>query len=133
MTGSPDPRRFLSVRLGPLIVAVVVTGLLVFVACFMLWHHLGGGAWRGEVRVMDAVLLAPQRLDLGVASCNGAPRVSLRETDVDVQVEVLAFSTPFRGGDECDDHVEVYLREPLGDRGVVDNHTGQAVSVRTVR
>ena len=133
MTSSSGSRGFLSGRLGPIIIAVLVTGLVVFVACFAVWLNLGGGAWRGEVRVMEAVLLAPQRLDLGVASCNGAPRVSLRETDVDVQVRVMSFSTPFRGGNECDDHVEVYLREPLGDRVVVDRHTGQVVSVRTVR
>ena len=133
MTTDSGSRGFLSGRLGPIIVAVVVTGLVVFVACFAVWLNLGGGAWRGEVSVMEAVLLAPQRLDLGVASCNGAPRVSLRETDVDVQVRVMSFSTPFRGGNECDDHVEVYLREPLGDRVVVDRHTGQIVSVRTVR
>ena len=131
--GSSEIRqRFLSGRLGPLI-AVVLTALVVFVACFMAWHNLGGGAWRSDVRVMEAVLLAPKRLELGVASCHGAPRVSLRETDVDVQVKVLAFSTPFHGGNDCDDHVEVYLREPLGDRVVVDKHTGQIVSVRTVR
>ena len=133
MTNSSGSRGFLSGRLGPIIVAVVVTGLVVFVACFAVWLNLGGGAWRSEVRVMEAVLLAPQRLDLGVASCNGAPRVSLRETDVDVQVKVIAFSTPFHGGNDCDDHVDVYLREPLGDRVVVDRHTGQAVSVRTDR
>ena len=133
MTSSSGSRGFLSGRLGPIIVAVVVTGLVVFVACFAVWLNLGGGAWRSEVRVMEAVLLAPQRLDLGVASCNGAPRVSLRETDVDVQVKVIAFSTPFHGGNDCDDHVDVYLREPLGDRVVVDRHTGQAVSVRTDR
>ena len=133
MTSSSGSRGFLSGRLGPIIIAVLVTGLVVFVACFAVWLNLGGGAWRGEVRVMEAVLLAPQRLDLGVASCNGAPRVSLRETDVDVQVRVMSFSTPFRGGNECDDHVEVYLREPLGDRVVIDRHTGQVVSVRTVR
>ena len=89
----------------------------------MVLHHLGGGAWRSDVRVDEAWLLAPQRLELIVASCNGAPRVSLRETDVDVQVKVKSFSTPLRGGDDCQDAVTVYLREPLGDRDVVDEHT----------
>ena len=106
-------------RRGPLVGAVVVAALVVFVACFMVWHHLGGGAWRSDVRVDEAWLLAPQRLELIVASCNGAPRVSLRETDVDVQVKVKSFSTPLRGGDDCQDAVTVYLREPLGDRDVV--------------
>ena len=133
VTSRSGSRGFLSGRLGPLIVAVVVTGLLVFVACFAVWHNLGGGAWRSEVRVVEAVLLAPKRLELLVASCHGAPRVSLRETGGEVQVKVVAFSTPLRGGDDCLDSVEVYLREPLGDRSIVDKHTGQVVSVRTVR
>ena len=37
-------------------------------------------------------------------------------------------------GDHCDDSVEVSLQEPpLGDRVVIDMHTGQVVSVRTYR
>ena len=131
MTNSSGARGFLPGRLGPLIAAVVVTALLVFVACVMVWHHLGGGAWRSEVRVDKAWLLAPERLELIVSSCNGAPRVSLKETDVDVQVTVQSFSTPLRGGDDCQDHVNVYLREPLGDRAVVDKHTGRVVKVTT--
>ncbi len=136
MTNGSDSRGFLSGRVGPVIVAVVVTGVVVFVACFMVWHNLGGGAWRSEVRVMEAHLLdpdRPDRLTLDVASCNGAPRVSFRKTDVDVQVKVIAFSTPFHGGGDCGDRVDVYLLEPLGDRVVVDMHTGQVVSVRTDR
>ncbi len=123
-------------RLGPVIVAVVVTAVVVFAACFMVWHNLGGGAWRSEVRVMEAHLPdpdRPDRLTLGVASCNGAPRVSFRKTDDDVKVKVIAFSTPFHGGEDCMDAVDVYLQEPLGDRVVVDKHTGQVVSVRTDR
>ncbi len=137
MTNSSGSRGFLSGRLGPIIIAVLVTGLVVFVACFAVWLNLGGGAWRGEVSVMEVQLRypdRPDRLSLAVASCNGAPRVSLfRETDIDVQVKVIAFSTPFHGGNDCRDVVEVTLREPLGDRVVVDRHTGQLVSVRTVR
>jgi len=53
----------------------------------------------------------------------------LKETDVDVQVRVIAYSTPFHGGDDCRDSVTAYLREPLGNRVVVDKHTGQRVSV----
>ena len=123
-------------RLGPIIVAVVVTAVVVFVACFWVWVNLGGGAWRSEVKVMEAHLLdpdRPDRLTLGVASCNGAPRVSFRKTDVDVQVKVIAFSTPFHGGEDCMDGVDVYLQEPLGDRVVIDRHTGQIVNVRTDR
>ena len=134
MTSSSGSRGFFSGRVGPIIVAVVVTAVVVFVACFMVWHNLGGGAWRGGVSVMRAQLLSPNELSLGVGSCNGNPEVSLlRETDVDVQVKVIAFSTPFHGGEDCRDGVKVDLREPLGDRVVIDMHTGQVVSVRTGR
>ena len=130
MTNTPGSRGFLSGRLGPIVVAIVATALLVFVACFMVWYHLGGGAWRGGVSVMGARLDAPDRLALAVASCNGNPSVSsLKETDVDVHVRVIAFSTPLHGGDDCEDSVTAYLGEPLGDRVVVDKHTGQRVSV----
>ena len=132
MTSSYGTRGLLTGRLGPLIIAVVITGLLVFVACFMVWHHLGGGAWRSEVSVKSASLLSPDRLELIVASCHGAPQVSLEETDVDVQVKVISFSTPLRGGMDCLDIVQGHLREPLRDRIVVDKHTGQSVTVRIV-
>lgn len=134
MTNGSGSRGFFSGRVGPIIVAVVVTGVVVFVACFMIWHNLGGGAWRGGVSVMRAELRSPSKLALGVGSCNGNPEVSLlRETHVDVQVKVIAFSTPFHGGDDCQDGVQIDLREPLGDRVVIDKHTGQVVSVRTDR
>ena len=66
--GYKDPipkkhRRLRSVQqsryLVSLLVAIVVTGILVFVSCFMAWFHLGGGAWRNEVAVVDAELRSP--------------------------------------------------------------------------
>ena len=74
-------------------------------------------------------MAAPDRLILTFASCHGAPRVLMsRETDVDVQVKVIAFSTPFHGGLDCLEFIKVYLEEPLGDRDIVDLHTGQTFS-----
>ena len=129
MTGSSGSRGSLSGHLGLIVVAVVVTGLAVFVACFMVWYHLGGGAWRSGVSVSDAKLGAPHTLILTVDSCLGAPRVAqLQETDVDVQVKVIAFSTPMHGGADCQESVKAYLEEPLGDRMVVDKHSGRIVS-----
>ena len=52
----------------------------------------------------------------------------LQETDVDVQVKVIAFSTPMHGGADCQETVNAYLEEPLGDRMVVDKHSGRIVS-----
>ena len=132
MTSNSGSRRFFSGRLGTIIVTAVITGLLVFMACFMVWHHLGGGAWRGSVSVYRALFVPPDQLILSVASCNGNPEmIFVRETEVDVQVEVIAFSTPWIGGDDCADQVNLRLAEPLGDRIVVDKHTGQSVSVST--
>ena len=128
MTDNSGSRGSLSGHLGLIVVAVVVTGLVVFVACFMVWYRLGGGAWRSGVSVSDAKLGAPHTLILTVDSCQGAPRVAqLQETDVDVQVRVIAFSTPFHGGTDCQELVEANLEEPLGDRMVVDKHSGRIV------
>ncbi len=133
MTDSSGSRRFLSRRLGRLAIAAVVLLFTGFVAAFLAWLLLGGGVWRSEVRVVEAELRSPDTLALVVDSCNGDPEVSLlRETDVDVQVKVVASSTPLRGGRDCLDVVEVQLQEPLGDRVVVDKHTGQSVSVGTI-
>ena len=129
MAYGSGPTGFLSFRLIPVIVAVMMTGLLVFVACLMVWYNLGGGAWRSGVSVRDVKMAAPDRLILTVASCHGAPRVLMsRETDVDVQVKVIAFSTPFHGGLDCLEFIKVYLEEPPGDRDIVDLHTGQTFS-----
>ena len=124
----------MSVGLGHLICTVVVTGLVVFVACVCFWYNFAGGGWRGAVTVDGATYLYPYGLSLGVGSCLGSPEVSLlRETDVDVQIKVIAFSTPFHGGRDCAEGVAVRLQEPLGDRIVVDGHTGQRVNLRGVR
>ena len=78
ITSRSGSRGLLSGRLGTTIVAVVVAGLLVFVACLMVWYHVGGGAWRSEVRVMEAWLLSPDRLEL--AACDEGTRLQLIAT-----------------------------------------------------
>ena len=118
---------FLSDRMWLLIVSAIASGLLVIMGC-------GGDAALGEVRevsVMEAELLAPDRLIFIVASCNKDPEMSLlRETDVDVRVRVTAFFAPSLSDQDCQDSLEVQLQEPIGDRLLVDDHTGQLVSVR---
>ena len=114
-----------------LVVAVAVTALVVFAACFLAWYYLGGGVWRSEVEVVKAVDLSPQRwLPIEVDSCVGAPSphvLSLRETDDEVQVEVVVFSTPFQGCVPVPVSVDVPLRAPLGGRSVVSK--GQVVPI----
>ena len=101
---------------------------MVFVSCFLAWFHLGGGAWRSAVGVVDAELRSPDGLVLIIASCNGGPGVTLLETDIDVQVKAVAYSTPLHGGDDCLDFVGPRkLQEPLGNRAVIDTHTGRIV------
>ena len=113
-----NTRGLLSGRLGPIAIAVVATALLVFVACFLAWHHLGGGAWRSAVPVVDAELRSPQGLVLIIDSCNGGPGVTLTETDIDIQVKAVAYSTPLRGRAECLDLVgPSHLQIATGESG----------------
>ena len=114
-----------------LVVAVMVSGSLVFVACLVSWFVLGGGVWRSEVSVVGAELHSPDKLVLDVASCNGAPEVTLLETGADVKVKAIAFATPFRSSGDCLGAVgPLQLKEPLGDRAVIDERTGQSLSVK---
>ena len=131
MTNSSGIRGFLAGRRGPLVIAVGVTALVVFVACSMVWYHFGGGAWR-EVSVVEARLNSPKGLELVIATCS-EPRVSLWERDVDVQVGAMSVSGPRQGDLVCRVRVEFDLLEPLGDRAIVDQHTGQVVNVMTAQ
>lgn len=124
--------RFLSGRRGRLYIAAVAIGSLALAVWLFFLVGDGGYAWRrAGVSVYEAHSLPPNRLDLIVNSCNRNPEVSLlRETDVDVQVKVVAPPhLSLLGGLDCQDAVVVQLREPLGDRVLIDRHTGQSVSV----
>ena len=82
-----------SSRPGRLAIAVALLGLLAFVA--VPWFCRGVGAWRSEVRVMEAHLHSPTRLEFYVGSCQGSPEVSLfREADTEIQVKVVAWISP---------------------------------------
>ena len=104
------------------------------VACFMVWYHVGGGAWSGKTHVEKARLISQDTLLLSVVSpgCRGVPHFTvLRETEVDVQVAFRVYNAPLRGGDDCLRDVELRLSEPIGSRDLVDMHTGQTVSLST--
>ena len=105
-------------------------GLLSILVWLFVFIGRGGHRSGGEVEVVEAMLHSPQKLELIVASCNRNPKASLlRESDVDVQVRVKADSDFRLGEGDCLDGVEVHLQEPLGDRTVIDKHTGKSVSV----
>lgn len=113
------------------LVPAIALGLAVLVG----WMLFVGVTWRGPVPVLAAESRQPDRLALIVDSCQANPEVSLlRESSKKVEVEVIATKT-FRlrgGGNDCQDLVEVQLQEPLGDRTVVDLHSGKAVSVTKI-
>ena len=88
MTLGWGSRYSLFTRLGLLICTVLVTGLVVFVACVWVWYNFAGGGWRSAVTVNGATYRYPDRLALNVASCHAGPEVSLlRETDHEVEVK----------------------------------------------
>ena len=111
------------------------------------WLRVSGGAFselvdvvhvvndankgRQEVRVKEAWLQFPDLLVLSADTCNENPEVwVLQQTEADVQVLMSADAFPFRQSyPDCVEAIAVQLREPLGDRVVVDQHTGRAVSV----
>ncbi len=132
-TNSPGSRRFLSSRLGRLCVflyiAAVVMGSLAFSDWLFTFIGNGGYTWRIGVTVAEARFSAPNRLVLSsIGVCGKNPEVSrLVETDVDVQVAMVADATPFLFGLDCGQPVGLQLQEPLGDRDVVDKRTGKVV------
>ena len=136
MTTTLDAKSLPFRQLLYLVVPAVVSGLVVFAACFTVWYQAGGGYWRSWVSVEEAQLIEPDKLSLIVNSCEGTtPLLSLIEqTEVDVLVKLSVFHSVLRGGhdiplSECPKTVEVYLDEPLDNRVVVDKHTGRLVSV----
>ena len=130
MANNSDSRRFSSIR--PVLPYLVAAALGVLTLVGWLFFFVANDEytwWRTGVVVREASLLSPDRLRLGVNSCNRNPEVTLlRETNVDVQVKVV---TPpifiSLGSAECGDSVNVQLQEPLRDRDVVDKHTGKVV------
>lgn len=110
--------------------AVVLIGLVSIAAWFFMFADRGGYTWRGEARVVKAMFHSPQRLELIVASCNRNPVVSmLRETDDEVQVKVKVDSDVRSGEGACLDGVEVHLQQPMGEKPLIDGHTGKSVSI----
>jgi hypothetical protein len=93
------------------------------------WRILVGLTVRGAVSVVEADVRNDGLLVLSVDSCNGDPSVSVLEENDRVRIAAVASSTPFGGGDDCLDIVEVRLQRPLEDRAVVDAHSGDVVSV----
>ncbi len=83
--------------------------------------------------IFRAIPLSENRLRLDTDICQGRATVNdWQESDVDVQVKVIGLSEFYGTEQGCFDSVVVELREPLGDRVVVDINTGQSVSIQTI-
>ncbi len=89
---------------------------------------------RQEANVEYAWLESPDTLVVSAGTCGMNPEVSfLEETDVDVQIMMTVdFHPPRLSYPECLTAKIVQLEAPLGDRIVVDKHTGSVVSVTPV-
>lgn len=84
---------------------------------------------RRTVELLEARAVGDgSRLLVGVDSCGGDPVTIVEETASTVRVQVQA--TVSRGtGPACMDVAELLLREPLADRLLIDEATGDGVSV----
>lgn len=125
MTTSSDSKR----RNRRVALAIIVPLVLV-IALVVGWRILQGLTVRNAVDIVEAELRDDGSLVLEVDSCNGDPAASVLEQNDQVRVEVVASTTPYRGGQDCLDIVEIALQEPLGERALVDAHTDDEVSVR---
>lgn len=99
-------------------------------ALFLVWLLAGGGAWHGGVSIVEALPRSETALVLRVGACQRAPSVSfLNETDSRVEVKVAAYSTLLGTELHCLEEITLHLRESLGDRPLIDGHTGLPVKV----
>ena len=89
---------------------------------------------RQEANVEYAWLKSPDTLVVNAGTCGMNPEVSfLEETDVDVQIMMeIDYHPPRLSYPECLTEKIVQLKVPLGDRVVVDKHTGRVVSITPV-
>lgn len=106
--------------------ALAVAGIMGFV----FWLTAGGGAWRGSVAISEASFRPPNTLEVIVGSCNGAPAVKVfRQTADTVELEVVAYSTPLRGGDDCLDLLAVEVDEPFTAGDLLDLESGATIDI----
>jgi hypothetical protein len=96
--------------------------LLVFAGC----------SSRGAVGILQhevGVKVDGRTLTLLVESCQGRPKATVHESPTQVRIEVR--SEIHRGGQRtaCADGLTVRLKQPLGDRSVMDVKTGRTLEI----
>lgn len=110
---------------------VVVVVLVALIAVFFILMQRGV-SWRDQVEIVDAIQPEPNRLELFVDTCGAEPELELlREDSQRVEVAVVSTHTfGGSGGSDCLDVVSIRLQEPLADRPLIDNTSGNEVMVR---
>jgi hypothetical protein len=81
-----------------------------------------------DAQIMTAVLEEPQLLRFGVDTCNAELAVAVHETDSEVRIAVTAKND--ETGHDCADGARIHLRQPLGERVVIDESTDATVKVK---
>src|SRR4051812_42903838 len=84
----------------------------------------GGGRHSVALTPPVSVLSAGTELLLPGASWEGKPVATVRETADEVRVTVEASTA---NGRKCADIVRIHLREPLGERALIDVKTGRPI------
>ena len=109
----------------------VGVALAVAAIALLFWVALTEARWRGGVDVVGAESYSGGRVILEVNTCHGDPELShLEEAGRTVEVAVVSsWGSLFFGGDDCLDAFEIQLRGPLGDRDLIDLHSGKRVRV----
>ena len=106
--------------MGSLRAGMVVTALVVLAAC----------TERGAPEIVavygDA---ASTRLEVGVGTCNVNPVVLAQETTYEVRLSVTADEPSGDGTLDCQDSDRLRLEEPLGDRAIIEDSTGEQLDV----
>lgn len=87
-----------------------------------------GCSGRRDAEIVEAELRGDRTLVLQIDACNADEnQVSATEEQELVTISVSTDDPP--GGDDCGDLVIVELADPLGDRLLVDEKTGEPVEV----
>lgn len=69
------------------------------------------------------------RLELGVNTCNQNPQAEVEESAEDVRIQIVVDQVQTGDRNDCADNTKVVLKEPLGDRQVVNAETGKVIQV----
>lgn len=103
---------------------IAASSAMLLVAC-------GGGTRNAAVVELMFISADGRTLTVGIDSCNAEPVLTVVEQQAD-RVVLTAESEQTAGGD-CADGGVVTLREPLGDRRLVDDLTGRDVIADNVQ